>query len=409
MPRRATVLLVLSILLAGVAGASGADWPNWLGPKHDGSSPEKGLLSAFPAGGPKVVWRVPGGDGYSTVAVAGGKAITLVQTDAEYVLALDAAKGDVLWKQKLGPAFKNSYGNGPRSTPTIEGDRVYVQSVTGTVACLKADSGDVVWSRNLLQEFGAKNITWGLSASPRLVGDLVLVIPGAKGAEVAALDKRTGKTVWQTGSGKAAYATPVVAAPGGSKQAIFFTAPGLQAVDLATGKEAWRLAWETEFDCNIATPLLVGDRLFVSSGEGVGCGVLELTAGGPPETVWRFQGKKSPLTTYWATAVHHEGSLYGIAGEFNKRLDLNCVDLKTGKLRWSQPDFGKASVTLADGHLWLVTKKGDLVLARANPEKYEEKGRVKLLGDNRTAATISNGKLFLRDRKEIVCLDIGGK
>jgi outer membrane protein assembly factor BamB len=406
MTRLATSLTGV-ILLAFAARA--ADWPHWLGPKSNGSSPETGLATTWPQTGPKVLWKVPGGDGYSSIAVAGGRAFTLVQRDGkELAIALDAAKGTELWKTPLGPAFKNQYGNGPRSTPWIEGDKVYVQSVTGPLACLDAKTGDIVWQKHLLKEFGAKNITWGLSASPVIAGKLVLAIPGGPGAGVAALDKDTGAVVWKHGDDKAAYASPVVAKIGDASQAIFFTATGLLGVTLDKGQELWRIAWPTEFDCNIATPLLMdGDKLFVSSGEGNGCVLLRLQAAGPPQKVWESKGKKSVMINYWATSVVHDSHLYGFAGEFDKRIDLRCVDLATGKVKWSQDGFGKGALTLADGHLFVTTKAGDLVLVRATPQGYEEKGRVSMLGTNRTVPTLSEKRLYLRDLKDIVCLDVG--
>ena len=399
--------LAALLLLASIAAAD--DWPHWLGPQSNGTSAETGLATTWPSGGPKVLWKVPGGDGYSSISVAGDRAITLVQRGGkELVVALEADTGKELWSTPIGPAFKNQYGNGPRSTPWIDGDRVYVQSVNGPLACLDAKTGTVVWQKNLLTEFGAKNITWGLSASPVLSGDLVLAVPGAKNAGVAAFDKKTGAVAWKTGSDKAAYASPVVADVGGVKQAIFFNAAGLLAVTLDKGTELWRIGWPTEFDCNIATPLLLpGNKLFVSSGEGNGCVCYQLQAAGPPKTAWESKGKKSVMICYWATPVVHEGHLYGFAGEFDKRIDLRCIDLADGKVKWSKDGFGKGALMIADGQLIATTKTGDLVLIRATPTGYEERGRVELLGTNRTVPTLAKKKLYVRDLANIFCLDVG--
>lgn len=402
-------------LLASVMGLTvlasevwAGDWPNWLGPNHNGTSPETGLLTTWPSTGPKVLWKVPGGDGYSSVAVADGRCITLVQRGGkEVVLALDAVKGKELWSTPLAPEFKNNYGNGPRSTATIDGSLVYVQSVSGPLACLQADTGKVVWQKDILKDFGAKNITWGLSASPLIEGDLVLALPGAKGAGVAAFDKKTGALAWKTGNDKAAYASPVAVTAGGKRQIIFFNAAGLLAVSADKGTELWRVPWTTEFDCNIATPLVIGDLLFVSSGEEVGSAMFKLKGDAAPEVVWQSRGKKGVMTNYWANAVVHEEHLFGFSGEFDKRIDLNCVEVKSGALKWSQPNFGKGSVTLADGHLFITTKKGDLVLVRATPERYEEKARVSRLSENRTVPTLAHKRLYLRDKKDVYCLDIG--
>jgi outer membrane protein assembly factor BamB len=300
----------------------------------------------------------------------------------------------------------NKFGNGPRSTPSVEGDFVYVQSVTGPLACLNNQDGKIAWQHDLLKEYGAKNISWGLAASPTIEGDLVLAIPGGKGTGIAAFAKKSGKLVWKLGDDKAAYATPIAVTVGGQRQLIFFTASGLLAVSPA-GKEEWRVPWHTEFDCNICTPLVIGDKLFVSSGEEVGCALFQLKANGPPDVVWESKGEKSCMLNYWANSIAHEGHLYGMSGEFSKRIDLRCVDLKSGKVKWSQDGFGKGSITLADGHLFITTKKGELVLVRATPERYDEKGRATILGENRTVGTIANKRLYLRDKEKVLCVDLG--
>lgn len=401
-------VLAGALILLGASQASASDWPNWLGPNRNGSSPETGLATAWPSAGPKVLWKVSGGDGYSSVAIAGGRAITLVQrAEGELILALNAVTGKELWKTKIGPVYKNNYGHGPRSTPTIADGFVYVQSVTGTLACVKAASGEIAWQTDLLKQFKAKNITWGLSASPVIQGDLVYAIPGGEEAGVVALNKTTGNLVWKTGSDKAAYATPVIASVGGRSQIIFFNAAGLVAVSPDKGRELWRVPWKTEFDCNIATPLLLDDLLFVSSGEQVGCAMFKLKADGPPQVLWDSKGKKSVMINYWANSVAHNGHLYGFSGQFDERIDLNCVEIKTGKLKWTHKGIGKGSVLLADGHLFITTKKGELVLVRATPESYQEASRISMLGENRTVPTLADGRLYLRDREHVLCLDVG--
>jgi outer membrane protein assembly factor BamB len=398
------------LTFAALAGA--ADWPQWLGPNHNGSSPETGLLTTWPKEGPKLLWKVPGGDGYSSIAVAGNRAYTMVQRGKdELVVCLDVANGKEIWARRAAPAYKDKMGDGPRSTPAVEGGRVFAQSATGPLVCLDAEKGTVIWEHDLLKEFKAKNISWGLSASPLIEGDLVLAIPGATGAGVAAFQKDSGKLAWKAGSDKAAYASPVVVTVDGTRQAIFFTASELLAVDAKSGQELWQVPWATEYDCNICTPLALGDQLFVSSGEKVGCALFKLAAKGKPTTVWESKGPKSVLMTYWANAVPFEKHLYGLTGEYDSIASLTCVDQATGKPTWKKDRFGLASVTLADGYLWITTPKGDLVLVAATPKEYQEKGRVKVMEESRYASvpTIAGKKLFLRDRKDIYCLDIAGK
>jgi outer membrane protein assembly factor BamB len=405
---RFTRLLCRGLSVLALAAVAGADWPHWMGPNYNGSSPETALLTTWPKGGPKVLWKVKGGDGYSSVAVVGGRAFTLVQRDnQEVVIALAVKNGQEVWARPIGPAYKNKFGDGPRSTPTVQGGRVYVQSVHGPVLCLDAGKGEVIWQKDLMKQFKGENIDWGLSASPRLDGDAVLVIPGAPGASVAALGTLSGSTTWKSGDDKAAYATPVVLEVAGTRQAIFFTATKLWAVDRADGKELWSVPWEIEFKVNICTPLVIGKRLFVSTGEKAGCALFEPQAKGPPKVIWEKKGPKSTMLNYWANAVVHGQHLYGLSGEYDKAIDLNCVELATGNLVWSRKKFGKGAITLAAGHLFITTKAGDLVLVEATPIGYLERARlVEFLGENRTVPTISGGKMFLRDREHIYCLDI---
>jgi outer membrane protein assembly factor BamB len=408
--RRKLVMKHLIVLLAlgwWLASGLSADWPNWLGPNRNGSSPQTGLLTTWPAGGPKLLWKIEGGDGYSSVAVAGGRAYTIVQRqDREIVLCLNANTGKVVWTYDIGPGFHNEYGNGPRSTPAVDDNRVYITSVNGPVLCLEANTGKRIWQRDLLRDFGAKRITWGMSASPLVEENLVLVIPGAPGASVAALNKMTGEVVWKTGDDQAAYASPNIATIQGRKIALFFTASGLHGVDFRSGKLLWQIPWKTDYGCNICTPLVIDDLVFIASGEQMGCALYRLSTM-PPQLVWQSRGAKSVMKNYWANAVHHNGYLYGVSGEFSGVINLNCVELKTGRLVWSQPRFGKAAITLADGHLFITTKTGDLVLVEATPKGYVEKARLTgYLGDNRTVPTIADGKLYLRDRRYIYCLDL---
>ncbi len=398
----------LGIALCLTGAAAAADWPGWMGPSANGTSGETGLLTTWPSTGPKVLWKVDGGEGYSSIAVAQGKAVTLVQKDGqEFAVALDAVKGTQLWKTPIAKQFKNSYGNGPRSTPTLEGNRVWIQSVSGVLACLDLAKGDVVWTKNIMEEFKAKQLPWGLSASPTIDGDRLYVLPGDGGGMVA-LNKADGKLLWHKTEDKAGYATPVVTTVGGKKQVIFFTAAHLTAVAPEDGKEIWRLEWPTEYDCNIATPLVIsGDRLFVTSGEKVGCTLFQLKANEAPSVIWESKGPKSVMINFWANSVAVGDYLYGLNGEFDRPIHLDCVDLKTGKTVWSQKKFGKGALTFADGHLFISTKDGDLVLVAATPEKYIEKGRIRLLGDNRTVPTLANKRLYLRDKEKIVCIDAG--
>ena len=374
-------LTALILACADVCPLAAAHWPCWMGPLRNGCSPETGLLASWPKEGPKLLWKAAGGDGYSALVVAHGMAFAMVQHDgAAFVLALDAAKGTKLWETKVGGSYKNQWGHGPRSTPAINYKNIYVQLANGLLACLDMDKGNIVWSIDLLKEFSSKNITWGLSASPLVEGDLVYAIPGGKGAGVVALNKRTGQLVWKTGGDRPAYATPVPITVAGQKQIVFFTASGLLATNPENGKELWRVPWKTDFDCNNCTPLPIGkDLLFVTSGESVGCAMLKLSGTGP-EVLWESKGKKSVMMNYWANSIAFEGHLYGVSGDCpsgasgEKKFALNCVDLNTGELKWSQKNFGKAAIIFVDGHLYMTAEKGRRRAGPRQPDKIRRKG-----------------------------------
>lgn len=407
--------ILAGLLATGLQTARAADWPQWLGPQRDGTSAETGLIAKFGPAGPKVVWKVAGGEGISAVAVVGKRAFTMVQRPpsgggaaVELAVCLDADTGKELWATVVGPGWKDQQGDGPRATPAVVGDRVYVQAATGKLACLNTADGKEVWARDLLADYKAKNIVWGLSASPVIDDGLIFAQPGARGAGLAAFDAATGKQVWTAADDVAAYASPAIIKVGEDKQVVFFTARGLVAVAPRTGKEAWRSDWPTAYDCNIATPLPVGgDRLFVASGEEVGCAMLKPAASGTPAVVWESRGAKSVLMTYWANALLRDGHLYGLSGEFSGVINLNCVDAADGKVKWSKTRFGAAGMVMADGKLYLTTRTGELVIVEAKPDGFTETARAALFADKcYVVPTIADGRLYFRDRRNVWCVDL---
>lgn len=402
-----TVLTISAALALAAGSVLAADWPRWMGPDYNGSSPETGLATTFPAGGPKLLWKVAGGDGISSLAIVGKRVFTMVQRGGkELAVCLDADTGKQVWETALAPGFDDQQGNGPRATPAVDGKSVYVQCAGGVLACLNADDGKIVWQHNLLTTFNAENIAWGLSASPLVDGDRVYAVPGAKGAGAVAYEKTTGKLLWKSGNDVAAYASPAAVTVGSTRQALFFNASGLIGVAAESGKELWRIPWKTGYDCNITTPLVIGDNVFIASGEKVGCAMFKLGAGAPTQ-VWAGKGPQSVLMTYWATAVERGGRLYGLSGEFSGVINLNCVDAKTGKLVWSQPRFGAAGLVLADGHLYLTTRTGELVVVAAEPGGFKETARAKVAAANSyICPAISDKRLYFRDRQNVYCVDL---
>jgi outer membrane protein assembly factor BamB len=397
----------LAIVFLASNAALGADWPCFLGPNRNGSSPETGLLAEWPAQGPKVVWKVAGGIGYAQVTVSKERAYVVVQRQKDEVcLALDATTGKEMWSKRIGSASEP----GPSATPAVDGGRLYVQSMGGALICLEAEKGTVVWERNLLKEFASRGTIWGMTVSPLIEGNLVLTVSGGKGAGVVALNKMTGEVVWKKTDDKLAFSSPVVMSVDGQKQAIFLTDVGIVAVQLDDGTVRWRFPWVGGgSELYGASPLVVGNRLFLATGDD--SALIAPAQSGDPKVVW---GPNEVLRTYLSTAVHHEQHLFGNSGGYNinrKPPHLNCVEAATGKVIWSREKFGQAHLTLADGNLYMLLSTGELVVAPATPNSYQEKGRSQVLEKATyvNAPTIAGKKLYARDQKSIICLDLAGK
>jgi outer membrane protein assembly factor BamB len=396
--------LALGLFLSA-GGALAADWPQFRGLNRDGVSRETGLLKSWPAGGPKVLWKVPMGEGYSHVAVSNGRLYTLYgQGDQEFAVAMDPATGKAVWRTPIDRMYRSDMGNGPRSTPTVEGGMVYALSANGRLVALNAKDGRKVWEHDLPKELGGRMPGWGASTSPLVEGNLLLVDLGGR-TSLAAFDKKTGKVVWTSQSDVAGYSAPIAITVGGVRQAIFFTGTSVLAVSPRDGKLLWRVPWRTDWDINAATPLFVPpDKVFVSSGYGVGAAVYRIRAADGKvraEEVWKSRGMKNQFSS----SVLHNGVIYGFDDATFK-----AVDAATGKERWKQRGFGHGSLILADGHLIVLSERGcNLALVEATPEEYREKGRDEVLsGKCWTAPTLANGRLYLRNEEELVALNWTG-
>lgn len=398
-----SILASCVLLTAPCARAVGGDWPQWRGPRQDGISSETGLLASWPEEGPPELWRITLGAGYSAVSVVGGKAYTMYGTETdELVVCIDVANGGILWKTRSGEFFENEYGNGPRATPTVDEGRVYTQGATGSLLCLDADSGDKIWGFNTLEKFGVKPLEFGMSASPVVIGDMLVVVVGAPdGKSLAALNKATGEVLWTSLSDLGGYSTPIHIDVDGTKQIVVLTGKSVVGVSAKDGRELWRHPWETTLDANVATPIYHDGRLFISSGYGTGCALFHLSVTDGVATAKELWDSKS-MKNYFSTCVLHNGYLYG----FNNTI-LTCMEFDTGDVAWRQRGFNKGSVLLADGKLIVLGERGTLALAQASAEDYEEISRVGIFeGKSWTVPTVAGGKLFLRNEEELVCLDL---
>lgn len=382
----------------------GDDWPQWRGPRQDGISQESGLLSEWPESGPTQLWRVELGNGYSTVVVAGNRAYTMFGDDeGEYVVCIDASDGRIIWQVTSAGPFKNVYGGGPRATPTIHDGRVYTIGATGIALCLDAFSGEKVWGINVIEEFEGENLEWGLSASPVIFKDkLVLVVNGSDGKSLAALDKNTGATIWTSLDDKAGYSTPIVIELNNEMQLVVMTGVAVVGVALADGAERWRQEWITDLDANVASPIFHDGRLFVSSGYDTGSALFELAVIDgeiEPNLLWRTKKMKNLISS----SILIDGFLYGFHNSI-----LNCVDFETGKVQWSHRGFKRGSVFSADGKLVIYGERGTLAIAELSSEGYAELSSAKIFGGNKTWSipTLSRGRLFVRNDEELICLDL---
>lgn len=386
--------------------ATKGEWPQWLGPHRNGISLETGLLKSWPATGPKIQWRIPLGDGYSGVAISKGKVFTLFsQGDNEFIVCLEAKTGKEIWRVRSDSTYKDVNGNGPRSTPTIHGDVVYALSAHGKLYALQTKNGGNIWSSNLREAFDGVGPSEGAGygTSPLIEEDMLLVETGSNnGKAFVALNKKNGRTIWQAESDSAAFASPVAITVNGMRQIVFFSAEGAVAVSPQDGKSYWRLPWKTSYNVNAATPLFVPpDKIFISSGYETGATLLRIKTGAAStgvEAIW----KSKAMQNIYTSSVLLGEYLYG----FDKGT-LKCIEANTGVEKWKQRGFGVGTLIYADGHLIVLSDKGKLALVEAIPTEYKEKASAEILtGRSITVPALANGKLYLRNMKELVCVDL---
>ena len=325
---------------------------------------------------------------------------------------MDANTGKELWAVPLGKAtYDKQGGDGPRSTPTVDGGRVYLLGAYQVLTCLDAATGKQIWQHDLVSEFGGKVIKWNSAASPILEGNLIFVNGGGAGQALLAFDKADGKLVWKGGEDAPTHASPVLATIHGVRQVIFFTQTGLVAAEAKTGRELWRFPFPYQVS-TASSPIVSGDIVYCSAGYGVGAGACRITKTGDQFSateLWRQSGK---LMNHWTTPVCRDGYLYGIYGfkEFGTA-PLKCVEIATGKEVWSKPGFGSGGGTILVGDQLLVQgDRGPLVLVDAKPDAYHEVARAELYGGKCwTMAVVSNGRIYARNDKEGFCLDVAVK
>ncbi|MBX9601644.1 MAG: PQQ-like beta-propeller repeat protein [Bryobacteraceae bacterium] len=392
-------------MIAVIVSCHAADWPQWRGPQRNGHSPETGLLQSWPRTGPPRVFKAQGaGEGYSSMAVSRGKLITQGQRrDSEFVVAFDSQTGRKLWETPNGKAFRERRGHGPRGTPTIDGDRVFALSADGNLLCLDLQTGKPSWNVNIVQKYGGSIPTWGISESPLVDGDRLIVMPGGRGSAVIALDKRNGNLVWKSQSDSVGYSSAIAVDSPDGRLIIAFTGDGVLGLLASNGELLWRYDKVSNSTANIATPIHSNGYVFVSSDYGAGCALLRLLPGRKMQEVYFSRDMKN----HYSSSVLVGSHLYG----FNSNI-LTALEFATGKVAWRDRSVGKGSLIYGDGHLVVLGENGLLALVEANPAAYREKSRFDIQRGDWPAwspPVIADGKLYLRDQDSIYCWDVKAK
>ena len=384
-------------------GLQAADWPQYLGPDRDAVYPGEALTRAWPSDGPKVLWRKKNiGAGMSGVVVAKGRAILFHEVNRyDTIECLDAKTGKTLWENNYASSFVAGYGSaaGPRATPSIVGDRVYTMGGQGIVVCTNFATGKTVWKVDMQKSYRASDGFFGMGCSPLVEGNAVLLnIGGEAGAGIVALDKNSGKLLWKTLDDEASYSSPVMATLHGKRRAVF---------DPANGELGFQSRWRArnQASVNAAAPLVVGQLIFVTSSYNTGALVLRM-AGGSYKKVW---SNDTSLSSQYASVMHRGGFIYGTHG----RADvppvpaLRCVELATGKVRWSVDDFGDCMMLLSGDRLLALMESGELVVGQATPAGWREISRAQIVGSGaRSQPALADGRLYVRSRNQVVCLAV---
>lgn len=400
-----SAVLMLVCASVGVMAQAGGEWPQWRGAKRDGISTETGLLKQWPAEGPPLAWKATGaGRGYSSVSISKGRIYTLgLRGDKEYVIAFDAAMGKEAWATAHGSAFRNDRGDGPRGTPTVDGDRVYSLGGGGDLSAVDAKTGKIVWQMNVLQKFGGSNITWGISESPLVVGEKLIVNAGGKDASIVALNKADGSLIWKSQSDRSGYSSGMPVEVGGKTQVVFFTHTRVVGLDAKDGKLLWEYPKAANDVANAATPVVRGNRVWVSSDYGNGGGLVEIKADGKAQEVYFTK----EMRNHHSSSILIGDHLYGFSGGI-----LTAMKFDTGEVAWKDRSVGKGSLVYADGMLYALSENGVVGLIEVNPTGYTEKGRFRIPQDSLPTwahPVVAGGRLYLRDQDTLYAYDVRQK
>ena len=408
----------LALTLLFTVSATAGDWPQWLGPTRNANSAEK---VAPWKDAPQTLWKKPAGEGNSSPVVANGRVFIhakVADKNEEEVVAYDAVSGKEAWRTKYDRvAFSSPYGNGPRGTPAVHNGKVYTFGITGVLTCFNAASGAIVWQKDTLKEFEVKNLFFGMAGSPLVEHGQVYVNVGGKGTSVVAYDASKGGVLWKAGNDKASYSSPIIFGSGKSRQLVFLTGEGVLSLKPEDGTIFWHYPLVDKLFESSTTPVKVGERLMASAITFGSVGLLLEKKDDKP--AFKEEWKNAALTSYFSTpvAVGQDvmDHVYLVTGANplafkSAEATLHCVDMKTGKTTWSKPKIGTyhaALMRLGDGRLLLLDDHGSLALLEADTKEYKEICRSKVCGDTWAHPALSDGRLYIRDGKELICLQLG--
>lgn len=408
---RAIAATFVTIVFVSMAGqkTDGGEWPQILGPQRNGIAEGEKLPDSWPAAGPREIWKAEVGSGFAGPIVAGGHVFLFHRVDDEEIIAAyDAGTGKPVWKKGFPTSYRASFNpdNGPRSVPLFHKGRIYLFGAAGDLHCVSAKDGKEIWARQALRDYRAREGYFGAGSTPIVIDDKLLVNVGSKkGAAVVAFALDDGKTVWKSFNDTASYSSPVVAKIDGVTHAIFVTRMNTISLDPRNGAIRFQFPFGRRGPTvNGANPIVIDDRLFVTSHYGVGA-VLAKIGKESAQSVW---ANDESLSSHYATCIHHDGYLYGIHGQERATpLQFRCVELQSGKIMWSQDDVKNGTFILADGKILFMTLEGELVLVKPSSEQYVELARAKVCNPPaRPLPALSGGKFYLRDARWLRCVDL---
>jgi len=402
-------VLAAALVLLATLQAAAVDWPQFLGTDRNGVYTGPPLADSWPAAGPKVVWRKPVGAGFAGPVVSNGRLILFHRQGREEVVeSLDVKTGAPVWRYAYPTAYRDDFGfdEGPRAAPVVAGGVIYTFGAEGQLHAIDFAKGTRLWSEDTMKRFAVPKGYFGAAGSPLVEGGRVIANIGGEKAGIVAFDARTGKVMWTATDDDASYSSGVAATIGGRRSAVFLTRDNLIGLDPATGAVQFQRRWRARAaaSVNAATPLVIGDLIFVSAEYGPGAGVLRVS-GSQLTELW---ASDEALSNHYATSVHHQGVLYGFHGRQEFGPTLRAVDLKTGAVKWGQDQFRAGSILLAGDRLVVLRESGELLIAPASPQAFKPTARAQILQGTvaRPYPAIADGILYARNENTLVAVDL---